>query len=241
MDKDEDGMGIMDEPSEPIERAVEEEVHESETNKYFYVLLALIVIAFASFFVYQKISTPTGATITVDELHDLNINGELSSEKGYTHNGFSFVLFDGLWYTKIQRGDVAYSIPLHFGPRDVKDVTVKGTLGKTFDEGDDVYITVNPLDENSDYTALAASELAQNMAIAIKRRPIGACDRNETVMCKDRSIVTCETTDKPMIYLVQEQGPEVEFKDQCIIVRGIQYDLVKSADRLLLQWYTIIQ
>lgn len=215
-----------------------EETEEVTSNKYFYIILAVIVVAFISFIAYQKL-TASQPPKTIEDLHKLNLAGALASEQGYTHNGYSFVLFDGLWYTKIQLGDVAYSIPLHFGPRETENVKISGTLSRSFDQSTDIYIVLDPLSSDSDYGALGASELAQNMIQAINKRPVGACDKNETVMCSDRPIVTCETTTKPAIYLLQEPGPEVKFKNNCIVLRGIKYDLVKAVDALLLKWYRI--
>ena len=74
-----------------IERAVEEDTKEKETNKYFYIIAAVIILVFAAFIIYQRVGIPTGAVITIDDLHELNLQGDLSSDKGYVHNGFSFV------------------------------------------------------------------------------------------------------------------------------------------------------
>ena len=225
-----------------IERAIDEIPPEEDThsNKSFYVVVGIVVLLFAGFLGYQQFSVPSGA-LTFDELHQLNLDGKLDEKKGYVYNGFSFVFFDGLWYTDVDRNGVNYRIPLHFGPRDIEDVPVFGSVSNSFNDGVDVYITVNPLSSDQDYIALAASELAQNLAVAIQRRPVGACDRNETSMCVERPIVTCETTDKAMIYLMTETGkPSVQLDNKCIIVRGTGYDLVKAVDRLVLQWYGIM-
>ena len=226
--------------AEIIERAIKEDGAKEEPikNTYFYIILGAIVLIFIAFAVYQYIiiSQPP---LTIENLHDLNLKGKLPPERGYVHNGYSFVFSDGIWYTEhAARGNI-YKIPLHFSPRDVADVPVTGNLSPSFNEGFDVYITVNPLSDGQDFIALAASEIAQNIAIAIQRKPVGACDRNETGMCDFRPIVNCTTADHAMIYLSHEPGPSIEFSNRCIIVRGTNYDLVKAADRLLLDWYGI--
>ena len=224
--------------AEIIERAVKDEPEEPMTNTPFYIILGLIVIIFIAFMAYQYIliSQPP---LTIEDLHDRNLEGELPEERAYIHNGYSFILSDGIWYTEhAARGNI-YKIGLHYGPRDVMDVPVTGNLSKSFNDGFDVYIAVNPLSDGQDYIALAASEIAQNVVTAIQRRPIGACDRNESAMCEFRPIVNCTTTDHAMIYLSHEPGPSVEFNNLCITLRGNNYDLVKAADRLLLEWYGI--
>ena len=225
-----------------IERAVEDDTPDQQqkvSDKYFYIILAVIVLIFISIVAYSQFTTPTGA-VTFEEMHELNLRGKLSSEEGYIYNGFSFVFFDRLWYTKVSVGEKDFQVPLHFGPRDLEELNVSGSLSLDFNKGNEVYVTVNPLSSDQDYIALAASELAQNLAIAIKRRPIGACDRNETVMCEDRPIVTCETTDKAMIYLESSPGPAIEFRGLCVIARGTGPDLVKAVDHIILQWYGVI-
>ncbi len=226
----------------PIERAVETENEDPATSTYFYVFLVIIILAFASIAVYKYATSSQNRPLTIEDLHELNLKGKLPPEKGYITNGFSFVLFDRLWYTKIEAGDNLYQIPLHFGPNDVKNVVINGNgVDKEFNNGTDVYLVVNPLSPDSKYIALATSELAQNMITAIKRRPVGACDRNETSMCIDRPIITdCEKSGKPVVYLIQENGPAIDFKGNCVILRGVQSDLVKAVDRLLMKWYNIL-
>jgi hypothetical protein len=220
------------------ERAIKEEADDSSKDLYFYVILGVIILAFGGFILFQKLYTPP-APPTITELHQSNIEGKIDEEEGYTYNGYSFILFDGLWYTEIVLGDQAYKIPLHFGPRHTKDIAIKGELSEAFNDGPDIYVTINPIDTEQDYIALAATELASNMATAIRRKPVGACDRNETDMCSFRPIVTCETADHAMIYLLEEPGPEIEFKGICMILRGEGFDLVKAVDRLLLGWYGV--
>jgi len=223
-----------------IERAVEEDVREKQSNKWLYIMVAVIIVGFAGFFIYTNFfSSPTGAVVTIDDLHEQNIDGKLSQDEGYMYNGFSFVNFDGLWYTKIIINEQPYSIPLHFGPIQVENVTVGGEVSENFNKYQDIYIAIDPLAEDSDYTALAASELAQNMAAAIKRRPVGACTVNETATCTFRPIVSCDTTERPIIQLLQEPGPDVELDDNCITLRGQGYDLVRAVDALLFLWYGI--
>ena len=225
--------------TEEIERAVE--ASTAGSDKKLLITIAIIAIVFAAFFVFRHYQNTTDQVVTIDDLHQMNLNGELKEEQGYVYNGFSFVFNDGLWYTKIQINEAAFQVPLHFGPRDVEGITIKGAINESFNTGSDVYITFNPLSENLGYVSLASSELAQNMVTAIKRRPVGACDRNETTACSDRPIITCETTTNPVIYLLQKSGPEIELRGNCMILRGLEYDLVKAVDHLLLQWYGIMQ
>ncbi len=200
------------------EPKIEPALETQTSNKYMYIIVGIIVLAFAALIIYGRLTANT-VPLTLDDLHKINLEGDLSSEKGYTFNGFSFVKMDNLWYTKVQRKNKAYAIPLHFAPHDFQNVTKTGQLDPLFDKSDEIYIVINPLSPNSDYVALAAGELAQNIVTVIDRYPIGACDRNETVMCNDRPIITCATTTKPAIYLLQEDGPSVELNGNCHLAR----------------------
>lgn len=160
----------------------------------------------------------------------------------YTYNHFDFVYDDGMWYTLIQLDDQPWKIPLRFGPRDVEHVPIIGDpdLHLTVKA---VYITFDPDDEDLDYhTTLAASELSLNLAQALDITPIGACTKNTTEACINRTIISCETDSKhAIIYLTQNSSfPIVEQKNNCLILKGKGFDLVKAVDRLLLYWYKIM-
>jgi hypothetical protein len=160
------------------------------------------------------------------------------------HNGYSFVYANGLWYTQVQTisGTSLFEIPLHYGPRDLEDIPIEGNLNlDTFNSEKGIYITFDPLGQNLQYVALAVSEFDQSIIQAFNKIPIAACDKNETAACIDRPIVTCENTDKPVLYLQQKPETKVIFKDNCMIVQGIGPDIVKATNRLLMDLYGIMQ
>ncbi|HZX44156.1 MAG TPA: hypothetical protein VFF28_00580 [Candidatus Nanoarchaeia archaeon] len=180
---------------------------------------------------------------TIDDLHKLNLAGKLKDEQGYLYNGYSFVLANGLWYTQVQTigGENQFDIPLHFGPDDVKDIPVEGALNTTkFDAERSIYITFDPLGQNLNYVALAVGEFDQSIIKAFNKLPVAACDKNETSACQNRPIVVCNSTEKPILYLQQEETPKVIYDDNCIIVQGTGPGIVKSVDRLLLKLYGIM-
>lgn len=223
---------------EKVERAVDEEDSSGSSDKGFYLLLGFIVVSFAIlglFIYFNSGSSPT----TVSELHEKNLNGELSEDKGYMYNGFSFVKYQSLWHTKISDDDKNYEVPLHYGPKNLTNVNISGSLSDDFNQGEDVYVAINPLESDS-FINVAVSELSQNMATAIKRNPVGACDRNETNACVKRDIVNCSETDEPTIYLRDKPGPKIELNGSCIKLKGEGRDLIKSVDYLLLRWYGVI-
>ncbi len=159
----------------------------------------------------------------------------------YTYNYFDFYYIDGMWYTQIQLGKQPWNIPLRYGPKDVEYIPVIGDPN-VFLTAKGVYITFDPDSDDLNYTALATSELSLNLAQALNITPIGACTKNVTLACHNRTIVNCEIDKKhAIIYLTQNSSfPIVEQKDNCLILKGKGFDLVKAVDRLLLYWYKIM-
>ena len=168
-----------------------------------------------------------------------NIDGNLPEDQGYIYNGFSFVKFDNLWYTEVQFQEKIFQVPLHFGPKELEDIKITGFLDDSFDQ-EEVYITFDPL-ESDDYFSTAMSELAQNLAVAIHRKPLGACSNNESQICHSRPIVDCSHTDKAVIQLIKEPGPEIELKGNCVILKGEGYDIIKTSNRLIYEWYEVFK
>ena len=89
---------------------------------------------------------------------------------------------------------------------------------------------------------MSAAELSLNLAKGIGVRPIAACTHNSTE-CEGRPILTCDNTELPVIYLrINEDLPEggIFFEDNCIILEGNEWGIVKAVDAFLLKWYRIL-
>lgn len=202
------------------------------------IIVGVFAVVFLAKFVYN---TQTGAAVTIDDLHKNNLEGKTSDEN-YIYNGFSFVFMDNLWYTQIKRDDdVLLDVPLHFGPKDLKDVTVKGSINDDFQQSQ-VYITFDPTEENFKFVALSSAELSLNLAKGIEVLPIAACIKDETDACKGRPIVTCDDSDKAVIYLKKtKEKAQVALKGNCVELSGEDWELVKATDRFLLQWYQVMK
>ena len=168
----------------------------------------------------------------------------------YEYNDFQFQKGDdGKWYTKLQYGNKLLTIPLTFGPRDLEDIPITGTVDERFVSSRNIYITFDPtrevllptgaiVREKLGYLALAASELSLNLVQGINIVPIAACTK-KSPDCVNRPIITCESGNAT-IFLKKSVNPSVSLEGNCIIVSGTDLDLVKSVDRLLLHWYRIM-
>ena len=207
-----------------------------------YVIIFLIVIVILFFIGVNILKKPD--VKTVDDLNNLNIEGKLDSEDGYLYNNvYSFIKLGGLWYTQLNApsGNAEYNIPFHFGPREVEDLRIFGKLDETFTDAEEVYITFNPLGNDLTHVALAVGEFDQSLITAFGKKPIAACDKNETEACKIRPIVTCKDEDKAVVYFKELPETKVTLNGNCIIFQGTGLEIVRAVDRLLLKWYGVME
>jgi len=224
-----------------LSKGVDSEVVSSDGKGLLFIVLGIIgifVLLIAGFNAYNYFTT--AAVVSVDELHQDNLAGDLDEDEGYTYNGYSFVKADGLWWTEMNKFGTLLKIPLHFGPKELEDIPITGTLNPTFNEGDKVYIAIDPDVQNKYYT-LAISELSFNTVKGMDRLPIGSCTK-ENWACDNRTIISCDNTQgKPVIELVIENETKVELQGTCIKVSGREYGIVKAVDRILYQWYGVME
>lgn len=157
------------------------------------------------------------------------------------YNFFEFEEIQGFWETDIQLDDKLYRASFRFNPEDVQHVEINGAFGgfKT----QPIYLTFDPEAESEEfkYLALGTTELSLHLIRALNYSVEAACTKNVTAACMDRPIVNCQDENKSVIYLVPKPPAQITLEDNCITVSGAEFDLVKSIDRLLFQWYKIMQ
>ena len=205
----------------------------NDTKKLLFMIVIIIgVFAFSlgGFKVFDKI---TGASVYV-------AGEQVPIEDTYTYNEHEFIKADGLWWTHIQGNGRTIKVPLHFGPREVENITLTGNLLPEFYEGKEIYIAIDP-NLADKYYSLAVSELSMNIAKGIGKKPEGSCTEDNEI-CDNRTIINCDNTQgKPVIELSIEEVPSVILEGTCIKVTGQEYELVKAVDRLLLDWYGVME
>ena len=157
------------------------------------------------------------------------------------YNGFSFSQIAGIWHTNWQHNEKLFTISLRFNPLDVKNVIQEGKLNDTFKQKQ-IHITFDPEANSSEfkYIALAASELTLNLYKALGKEAIASCTKNATEACLNRSIVTCDSDDKAVILLKNSGEPRIILDGNCMTLQGYEFDLLKSVDKVLYQWYRIM-
>ena len=203
------------------------------------VIIGLIIIVALGLFFFTR----EGEAQTIEEKFASVMSG--SEKYGYVYDGYAFVRDEQEGYiTRLQVGEKVIQIPLHFGPREVKDVTVGGTLenGSAF-TGADMFITFEPNATPMKYITVAAAELSLNLNDGLGVTPHAACAFDDPA-CEGRPILTCANTDAPVLYLrINEDFPEGRMffvNNNCIVLEGSEWGVVKAVDYFLLKWYRII-
>jgi hypothetical protein len=234
-------MNKKSDENKEIEDTGIEEFESKRNTKKLLVVISIVIVAFVLFIVAFRVTTyirgPTGRVVTLDELHRLNIEGK-AGEEDYVYNGFSFVYFNGGWYTQAQRGDTLYDIPLHYGPRDVEDIPIAGGLDPGFGADRIIYVSFDPRDY---YVGFAAIELSLNLGKGMEAATKSACDKAYDVdACKERSVITCDDIDKSVILLKKSNNTKITYKGKCITVEGDEKGLLRATDNLILRFYGIL-
>ena len=204
------------------------------------IVIGFFVLAIGGFAAYNHFTGQS--VVSIDELHTENFAGELDEEEGYVYNGYSFVKADGLWWTELNKFGTLLKVPLHFGPKELEDLKITGSIDPIFNEIENLYIAIDPEVRDKYYT-LAISELSFNAAKGMDRIPVGSCTK-ENLACENRTIVNCENNPErlPVIELAIAPEDKIEIIDgMCIKVSGSEYGLTKGVNRLLYQWYGIMR
>ncbi len=227
--KKDDEQEIHRQIAEEAEREQDEEEDKpakaSDTYNIMVFVVALLILAGVAAFVYFRFFVPK----YVDPYTE-----------SYDYNNFEFKKSGGLWKTEVQLDNKLITVPLHYGPREIRWIEIYGSLNDTFNMGP-IYITFDPTTEgNKSGVALAAGELSLNLAQGFERTLYAACAKNTTPECADRPIVDCSNADKAVIYLLESNETEVQFNQNCVVVRGRGDNLVRAVDRLVLFWYGVM-
>ena len=233
-------------PEHKIERQEEkmpQKGTKSKSDKMLIIGIGLIALLFIVIFGLRYFTQEQPETI--DDLHELNLKGKLKPEQGYLYKGvYSFVKFDDLWYTQLMspKGTRFYNIQFRYDPREVEDINIGGWLDtELFNNATEYYVTFNPTGNDFSSVALAVGDFNTHMTKIFFKNPIAACDRNETEACGDRPIITCDGTDKMVLYVKEANNTRVYYDDNCIVVEGSGFELVKGVDRVLYDFYDIME
>jgi len=231
----------FDKKIEDSEKQGEEEIRKS-SEKALIIGIIIIIVLFAAVIGYAALSRQEPKSI--EELHVMNLKGQLKPSQGYVYkNVYSFVTLDDSWYTQLAspKGTKIYNLALRFSPKDLESIAIEGNLDKEFfDTQNEFFVTFNPIGKDFSDVSLAVADFGTHMSKVFEKTPVAACDRNETELCRQRPIVTCEDSDKLVFYVKEASKLRAYYKGNCIVVEGTGLDLVKGVDRILYDLYGIM-
>ena len=211
--------------------------HKALIGAIIAIVLLLAAIAAFSYFYKPK-------QLTLEDLHVLNLQGKLKPSQGYVYKGiYSFIYLDNFWYTQLNspKGTKTYDMAMRYSPKDLANMSIEGQLNTAlFDSRTQFYVTFNPTGNSLSYVGLAVADFDTHMAKVFEKEPIAACDRNETMPCQTRPVVTCSDADKLVLYIKESDRSRVYYNNNCIVVEGNGFDLVKGVDRVLYNLYNIM-
>lgn len=206
----------------------EAEQFKKEKDNAFYWAIALIFAVIILFFAANKFYS----------------NDDVEY-KTITYHNWEFTEVADLWWFEWQKGDNVYQVPLRFNPYEVNSVKIKGMLNEQqFNSRKEVYVTFDLSNEsiqNFTILALAATELTQNIATALNRTPVASCTTYVEEVCDERPIRSCKSIGEPVIYLSEGGETGIFLEGSCITLQGENFELLKSVDRLLYQWYGVMK
>lgn len=212
-------------------------VSDSDGSKNLLIALAIIIVVFGLLFSINLFFKQKPQT--VEDLVAKTLGGDQNIKTNYVYNGFVFVKIGPLWQTIWQSDNTQYTILLHFSPLELENISIVGELDPGFNQRE-IYLTFDPLGSDLKYVALSAGELSLNLVRALNISTIAACSRNETNACSNRPIVNCSNSDKPVIFLKEDPVTKIDLKGKCVVLQGSGVDIVKVTDRLVYQWYSIM-
>ncbi|MFC1752656.1 hypothetical protein ACFL96_04595 [Thermoproteota archaeon] len=212
---------------------------EKDTKNLLWIIIGIIAV-FALFFIIRFL-IPSKDVMTVDKMHELNMKGKLEDETAYVYNGFSFLKIDDVWYTQLQKGSTIFDVTVNYGPREVEDIPVEGSLENDFIQADKFFITFDPEGEDLKYVAVANYGLSNSLVRAFGFDLTAGCLKNVTEDCAKAPIITCDDEDKNVFYFKEAEEAKVIFDSNCVTIQGKGSDIVKAKDRLLLRWYNILR
>ncbi len=228
---------IEEEKEEKKERKQEEKEEKDgkseSTNRYFFIGMALIVVIAAAIYFLA----PVLRGIAGPDRQDY-----------YKYNNFVFQRYKGIWFTEVQiPGMQAVPIPLHYGPRELENVSLQGRITRLdvshipAGETKSTYLTFDPDEENYSGVVLAISELAEILSKVLRVESVAACTKNITEACHSRPIINCdENQDNPIIYISANSPTMVRLDGNCITIQGEGLEVVRAADRFIYQWLGIM-
>jgi len=211
------------------------------------IIVVGIIVIFALFIFIPAIFKEEPKSIT--EMHMENYDME-PSDTNYVYNGFSFLkLPDPLtkrlfWYTQYKIGNGIYDLPMHFGPKEIENITIEiinPTENKNY--SDILYITAAPANESRGYLGIAISEINEKFTTVKRYNLLSAYSKNNSFAKKDIAIITCDNAEDHIVFRLEDNStdPKIIIDGNCFIIQGQNETLIQATDRLIYRFLGIME
>ncbi|MFC1769025.1 hypothetical protein ACFLZX_04645 [Nanoarchaeota archaeon] len=218
---------------------------KENTNTAIFIVLFIVVILSIAAVIFLRSEGEKEIPNTIEGRLLAVIEGDLPEDLGYLYNdAYPFIILDDFWYTQVQspKGTNLFQVSFRYGPHQLEDIPIEGAFdGTLFDSSPEWYITFDPDGGDFTYVSLAVSDFDSMMVKVFSKRPVAACTNTNDKACEDRPIITCENEDVPVVYFRVSNETGVFLENNCIILSGREFDIVKSTDRFLLNVLGIME
>jgi len=220
------------------EGQVEENPEPQGSEKSFYLVIGLIIIAIVGIILIPRLFEKESTPQTIEEIIEETLT-EGETEDRRIYNGFVFVKDQNIWYSQAQVDSDLYKFGVRFNPYQVENITIEGNLDRSFINTEKVYITFDPHDPELTYISLGAAELTLNLARAGQLEVIPAC-MSEHPDCENREILSCNSTDKHVIEITNSNETKLIMDGNCIKIQGNEFEILRPIDMIIFKAYGIM-
>jgi len=214
---------------------------EKNNNSFVVWLIAVVIVSVVVFFVARAAfqsersgSVPSSEKIILDNI---------DQEDAFMYNGLPFRKEGGYWKTEIQIEGVVYEIVREYSPREVEDLDIvynRNNFSDLLRKYRRVYFSFDPDAQGANYAATVGVSMARSLKEVYGVNMIPACVVNSTI-CQDRPIVSCNSTEYPVIQVIPENQTSIVYDNNCLDLRGSGDELIRAGDKVIYGWYGITE
>ncbi|MBT7903568.1 hypothetical protein HN587_06920 [Candidatus Woesearchaeota archaeon] len=216
-----------------------EKIDSKKETRKLMVVLSILVLCFVAFVVIRIASVEDPVIKTIDDLHAENLRGELDLELGYMYEGYSFVNFEGMWYTQAKLGNTIYDLVFNHGPKELEHITVEGELDSTFFDDHKFAITFDSNATNLKHIAVANGGFSISLTKAFGYSLEAGCTTHDDLGCQSKPAINCGDENRSVIYFKDATPTKIIYSGKCITLQGQNDEIVKAKDKLLMRWYKL--
>ncbi len=207
-----------------------------EDKAFYIVVISIVAIIIFSILIPKWLDRPEKEPTREEIINDILKNGNTDTQVLY--NGFLFEKKGPLWYSQVQKGNEVYNFGVRYNPYETENITIEGNINNSFRTGE-LYITFDPYGEGLTYVSLASAELSLNLVRAMGITVNAAC-MEEHPDCEGRPILTCNSTQLPIIEITSSEETKLVMDGNCMRIMGNEFEILRVTDRVIFTAYGIM-